>query len=218
MALIGDRHQLPAVGRGGVLDLAIRYAPDRVTQLDTIRRFTDPAYAELSLRMRSGNRPGEVFDELVRRGDVVVHASEVERQDVLAVKASRGQLVVADTREQVTGINHTAHRVRVITGEATDCIVTAAGERIGTGDTITTRRNDTDLDVANRETGPSSTPPRTDWSSPARTGGVCFRRPTSTHTPNSPTRPPRMAPKAQRSPPPTCSSGTTPALQRRTSA
>jgi len=25
--LIGDRHQLPAVGRGGVLDLAIRYAP-----------------------------------------------------------------------------------------------------------------------------------------------------------------------------------------------
>jgi len=32
--LVGDRHQLPAVGRGGVLDLAIRYAPDRVTQLE----------------------------------------------------------------------------------------------------------------------------------------------------------------------------------------
>ena len=52
--LVGDRHQLPAVGRGGVLDLAIRYAPDRVTQLDGIRRFADPTYAQLSLRMRTG--------------------------------------------------------------------------------------------------------------------------------------------------------------------
>ena len=27
VALVGDRHQLPAVGRGGVLDLAARWAP-----------------------------------------------------------------------------------------------------------------------------------------------------------------------------------------------
>lgn len=26
VALVGDRHQLPAVGRGGVLDLAVRWA------------------------------------------------------------------------------------------------------------------------------------------------------------------------------------------------
>ena len=31
VALVGDRHQLPAVGRGGVLDLAARWAaPGRV--------------------------------------------------------------------------------------------------------------------------------------------------------------------------------------------
>jgi len=29
VALVGDRHQLPAVGRGGVLDLAVRWAPPR---------------------------------------------------------------------------------------------------------------------------------------------------------------------------------------------
>jgi exodeoxyribonuclease V alpha subunit len=45
--LVGDRHQLPAVGRGGGLDLAIRHAPDRVTELDIVRRFADPAYADL---------------------------------------------------------------------------------------------------------------------------------------------------------------------------
>ena len=87
VTLIGDRHQLPAVGRGGVLDLAARYAPDRVVELEGVRRFTDPEYADLSLRMRRGERTGEVFDELVRRGLVVVHASEVERTTALAARA-----------------------------------------------------------------------------------------------------------------------------------
>ncbi len=151
VALIGDRHQLPAVGRGGVLDLAARYAADRCVQYGGVHRFTDPADADLSLRMRSGARPGEVFDELLRRGEIVIHASEVERQDVLAAKASRGQLVVADTREQVARINHVAHRLRVVTGAARDEVVTASGEQIGVGDTIATRRNDAEVGVANRE-------------------------------------------------------------------
>ena len=152
LILVGDRHQLPAVGRGGVLDLAIRYAPDRVTQLDTVRRFTDPAYAELSSRMRTGEKPGEVYDELVRRGEVVIHASEVERQQKLALRTTYGELVVADTLEQVTKINGLAHQVRKAVGEVTDAVMTASGERIGVGDKIATRRNDRDTDVANRET------------------------------------------------------------------
>ena len=152
VGLVGDRHQLPAVGRGGVLDLAARHAADRTLTLEGVRRFADPAYADLSLRMRRAEQPGEVFDELVRRGEIVVHASEVERQQALAVRASLGELVVADTREQVGRINDLAHRVRVLTGEASDAVVTGAGERIGVGDRIATRRNDPDTDVANRET------------------------------------------------------------------
>ena len=167
VVLVGDRHQLPAVGRGGVLDLAARYAPDGCLALEGVRRFTDPAYADLSLRMRRGETPGEVFDQLVAGGHVVVHPSEVERTHALAVIASRttqtsrasrttgasgrAPLVVADTREQVAAINGLVHRVRVSTGEATDGVVTAAGERVGVGDRIATRRNDATLDVANRE-------------------------------------------------------------------
>jgi hypothetical protein len=150
--LVGDRHQLPAVGRGGVLDLAIRYAPDRVTQLDRVRRFTDPAYAALSLRMRTGEKPGEVFDELLRRGEIVVHASDVERIQKLAVRTTYGDLVVADTRAQVARLNTLAHQARKAGGDVTDHVVTASGERIGIGDKIATRRNDHDADVANRET------------------------------------------------------------------
>jgi ATP-dependent exoDNAse (exonuclease V) alpha subunit len=156
VGLVGDRHQLPAVGRGGVLDLAARYASDRTLTLDGVRRFADPAYVDLSMRMRHATRPGEVFDKLARRGQIVVHASEVERQQALAVRASRGELVVADTREQVGRINALAHQVRVLTGEvsrdARDVVVTSAGERIGVGDRVATRRNDPDTDVANRET------------------------------------------------------------------
>ena len=152
VGLVGDRHQLPAVGRGGVLDLAARHAHDRTLTLEGVRRFADPAYADLSLRMRRAEQPGEVFDELARRGEIVVHASEVERQQALAVRASLGELVVADTREQVGRINDLAHRVRVLTGEASDAVVIGAGERIGPGDRIATRRNDPDTDVANRET------------------------------------------------------------------
>jgi hypothetical protein len=152
VGLVGDRHQLPAVGRGGVLDLAARYAADRTLTLEGVRRFADPAYAALSLQMRRSEDPGDVFDELARRGQIVVHASEVERQQALAVRASRGELVVADTREQVARINGLAHQVRVITGEATDAVVTAQGEQIGIGDRVSTRRNDPATDVANRET------------------------------------------------------------------
>jgi hypothetical protein len=143
-----------------VLDLAARYAADRTLTLEGVRRFADPAYADLSLRMRHAEQPGEVFDELVRRGQIVVHASEVERQQALAVRASRGELVVADTREQVGRINGLAHQVRVMTGEVTpgvdgdagDGVVTGAGEWIGVGDRVATRRNDPATDVANRET------------------------------------------------------------------
>lgn len=149
--LVGDRHQLPAVGRGGVLDLAIRYAPDRVQQLDGVRRFKDPRYAELSVRMRTGTAPGEVFEALLARGELVIHASDVERAHRLAAEASVGKLVVADTREQMGRINAFAHRIRKATGEVDEQVLTAAGERLGVGDAIATRRNDRDADVANRE-------------------------------------------------------------------
>lgn len=152
IALVGDRHQLPAVGRGGVLDLACRYAPDRHLTLDGVRRFSDPRYAELSLQMRRAEAPGAVFDELARRGEIKVHGSEVERLAALAGLAQRGEAVVADTREQVGKINGLVHDFRRITGEVYDGVITAKSERIGVGDIVATRQNDTTTGVVNRET------------------------------------------------------------------
>ena len=156
LALVGDRHQLPAVGRGGVLDLADRWAhPDAVLELEGVHRFTDPDYAELSLAMRKAEDPGGVFDQLLARGQVVVYPDEMSRTATLAEEAARaGGLVVADTREQVTALNHAIRDRRITAGAVDDSrvLVTRTGERLGVGDQIATRRNDYHLGVANRDT------------------------------------------------------------------
>ena len=67
VALVGDRHQLPAVGRGGVLDLAARWVPPEAhLDLDVAHRFADPEYAAISLALRTGSPtytvPGDATD------------------------------------------------------------------------------------------------------------------------------------------------------------
>jgi conjugative relaxase-like TrwC/TraI family protein len=172
VALVGDRHQLPAVGRGGVLDLAARWAnPEACLTLEAVHRFADPAYAHLSLSMRTGTpqAPGVVFDALLARGEIRVYPTPAARTEALAAIAAAatatrattgnnsnggGVLLVADTREQVADLN--GHiRERLVAGghvDDTHVVTTWAGERIGVGDQIVTRRNDRDADVANRDT------------------------------------------------------------------
>ncbi len=103
LALVGDRHQLPAVGRGGVLDLAARHVhPDAHLTLDTVHRFTrsavtpegvrvsepDHEYAALSLAMRTGDDPASVFDALLDRGQIQVHVRDADRLAALAESAA----------------------------------------------------------------------------------------------------------------------------------
>lgn len=151
VAFVGDRHQLPAVGRGGVLDHAARWTrPEDCLGLETVHRFTDPEYADLTLLMRTGQHPGEVFDKLHERGLIQIHPTEVER---LAALTDVDGTIIADTREQVATLNAAIRDQRLNTGEtkAAKTVTTAAGERLGVGDQIATRRNDRDLGVANRD-------------------------------------------------------------------
>jgi exodeoxyribonuclease V alpha subunit len=170
VALLGDRHQLPAVGRGGVLDLAIAQVdPAAVLTLDTVHRFvrsdaagrlvTDAEYAELTLAMRAGADPGAVFDALAARGQIQLHPDPTARHEALAALAAaaliQGQPVAAvvDTGEQAAELN-AAIRDRLIAAGRVDDTRTAttrAGARIGAGDRIATRRNDRTLGVANRD-------------------------------------------------------------------
>jgi exodeoxyribonuclease V alpha subunit len=178
VALVGDAHQLPAIGRGGVLELAGRWA-QRTATLDVIHRFThdiqiagitetveDTAYAELSLRMREGaaGDPGAVFDQLAERGQVHVHPSEDARREAVAtaaaaaVRAGRPAAVSVATNDAAAVLNAAIRDQLVATGHINDgsngdtVATTGAGQRIGVGDLVVTRDNDRDLDVANRDT------------------------------------------------------------------
>ena len=156
VALVGDPHQLPAVGRGGLLDHALAWAhPTAVVRLEKVHRFADPDYATLSVKMRKGEHPDAVFNELHRRGSIVIHPSETERTATLADVGASGDLVVADTREQVADFNaaiRDQRRPDSAKGDPAPSLVTVRGERIGLGDRVATRHNDPDLGVANRQT------------------------------------------------------------------
>jgi len=162
-AFMGDRHQLPAVGRGGVFDLAAQHAgPDATVSLDVVHRFADPEYAGISLAMRRGeDLEGEsVFDALWRRDQIRLHASEPERIHALARETAEAILaghtnhaLMADGREQVAALNGAIRDRLVAEGFVSDdrVVVNETGERLGVGDRIATRRNDWQLGVANRQ-------------------------------------------------------------------
>jgi hypothetical protein len=169
VALMGDRHQLPAVGRGGVLDLAHRWVdPHARIDLDTIHRFVrtvrgrtvpDTTYADLSQAMRGGDDPGAVFDALHARGRIALYESDIERRDGIAeqIAAARGAgispALVVDTREHAATLNAAIRDRLVAAGAVEDrrTVVTVHGQRVGAGDLIVTRRNNHELGVANRE-------------------------------------------------------------------
>ncbi len=174
VALVGDRYQLPAVGRGGVLDLATRFAaPEACLTLGSVHRFTctltsadgsvitatDDKYAQLSLAMRAGDDPGRVFDALLDRGQIRIHGSDDVRDEFLGRQAADAnheggrRVLIADTRDRVAALNGVIRDRLVAAGHVddVDALATDAGQRIGTGDRIATRRNDVDLAIANRD-------------------------------------------------------------------
>jgi exodeoxyribonuclease V alpha subunit len=170
VALLGDRHQLAAVGRGGVLHVAAdRVDPAAHLTLDGVHRFIrtdagrrlpDADYAQLTLAMRGGDDPSAVFDALLARGQIRLHPDAAALQDALATAVAerhrRGEhvAVVVDAREQAAELNAAIRGALVADGRVDDQRVgiTGAGQRIGGGDRITTRRNDRDLGVVNRDT------------------------------------------------------------------
>jgi exodeoxyribonuclease V alpha subunit len=174
LRLVGDPRQLGAIGRGGVMETAARWAGGAVT-LDEVHRFlcegTDAAglptlepdtdYASLSLAMRQGDDPDAVASRLIDRGGVVVHASHADAiaaiaEQVAAHGAGAGDgatAVTAATNEEALALNLRIRDRRVAAKQVDDTRVARGMDNvaIGAGDRIVTRRNDTTRDVANRE-------------------------------------------------------------------
>lgn len=160
LVFMGDRAQLPAVGRGGVLDKASKIALDRV-DVDTVHRFTDKAYAELSLQLRNREKPAELFDKLYQGGHVRIHDSIEAGVEVMTERAAEiiytGSTVAlaTPTNEGAVEINRHMQQVMAAAGRTRKAKYEIAGSDaipLRHGDVIMTRNNDTRLEVANRRT------------------------------------------------------------------
>jgi len=152
VALIGDRAQLAAVGRGGVLDMAAQIR-GRTFDMTEVHRFTDPDYADLTVRMRDRRNPGDVFDQLDRLGLIRLHANSDELQEHVAQNARDGETITVAGNEDATRLNERIREERIARGLVDNDTTTTGsdGLSIGAGDLIQTRRNDTALGVANRQ-------------------------------------------------------------------
>ncbi|MEX0428035.1 MobF family relaxase [Nocardioides sp. DS6] len=157
IALIGDRAQLPAVGRGGVLDIAadlVTASGLEIHDLTGIHRFADPTYASFTLDLRDGRRAERLFDRLQQFGLVRLHESTEAMHAALAEIARPGDAITVGTIDEATEVNAAIRQARIARGEIPE--VTAAvgsdGLPVGPGDLVMTRRNDNALGVANRQT------------------------------------------------------------------
>jgi len=152
VALVGDRAQLPAVGRGGLLDMAAQIK-GRTYDMTELHRFTDAAYAALTLVMRDRENPGVVFDELAAMGLVTLHADDDAAREHIATHAEDSEAITVATNDEAAAVNERIRTGRIESGEVDDTITAPGsdGLPIGAGDLIQTRRNDTSLGVANRQ-------------------------------------------------------------------
>ncbi|GGM35216.1 TraA/ATP-dependent exoDNAse/relaxase [Microbacterium saperdae] len=152
LALIGDRAQLPAVGRGGVLDMAAQIR-GRTIDMSEVHRFTDPVYAELSIRLRGRDDPAAIFEQLQNLGLIQLHADTDELHEHIATQRGDSQAVTVATNDEATRLNARIRDERVHAGAVDDAATTTGsdGLPIGRGDLIQTRKNDTSLGVANRQ-------------------------------------------------------------------
>lgn len=153
VALVGDRAQLAAIGRGGVLDMAAQLLP-RVNRMTTVHRFTDPAYAALTVQMRRGEHAEVLFERLHALGLVVMHESPDALHDALAREWRDGDAVTVATNDEACELNARIRDERVRAGQVDDhrTATGSDGLSIGDGDVIQTRQNESAVGVANRQT------------------------------------------------------------------
>lgn len=164
LALIGDRQQLPAVGRGGVLDMAVAASPQPI-DMSEVHRFRQEGYADLTRKLRQA-APGDdagaayLFMKMQDGGNIMVHSSlEAAHAHLVAdtvAKATTGAsvAVAVTSNEQADELNAQVQRAHERAGNTRTAGVAVEGRdglTLRIGDRLMTRSNDKQLGVANRD-------------------------------------------------------------------
>ena len=144
--LVGDDQQLGSIGAGGVLrDITTSHG---ALNLDEVLRFGDPAEAQASLALRTGDI-GALGYYLDHNRVHVVDPDTATDQLLTAWQHDRTRgldaIMLAPTRDQVAALNATARTARLgqhRPGRETEL---SDGNRASAGDIVLTRRNNRTL-------------------------------------------------------------------------
>jgi conjugative relaxase-like TrwC/TraI family protein len=152
LVLIGDHHQLQAVGRGGMFHELCRNG--RAIELDCIHRFHEPWEAAASLQLRHGDARG--LDTYLQHGRISAgtfddHLRRIAKTWLDTTGDGRTIAITASTNEHVDKINGVIQYIRT----ATDQISSAGGtasigsdETAHVGDIVVSRKNDRRLETS----------------------------------------------------------------------
>ncbi|MCC6495551.1 MAG: relaxase domain-containing protein, partial [Propionibacteriaceae bacterium] len=144
--LVGDDQQLGAIGAGGVLrDIAAEHG---ALHLDQVVRFSDPAEADASLTLRTGDAGALGF--YLDNGRVHVVDPDTATTHILAAwqadtSAGLDALMLAPTRAKVAQLNNAARTARLDGQRPGREVDLSDGNQASVGDTVITRRNNRTL-------------------------------------------------------------------------
>lgn len=155
LVLIGDHHQLQAVGRGGMFHELCRKG--RAIELDSIHRFHAPWEAAASLQLRHGDPRGlDVYLEhgRVSAGSFDDHLRRIAKTWLDTTGDGRAIAITASTNEHVDKINGVIQYLRTATDQISSARGTTSiggGETAHVGDIVVTRQNDRRLETSSGE-------------------------------------------------------------------
>ncbi|SEI10078.1 TrwC relaxase [Leifsonia sp. CL147] len=161
VALVGDQQQALPVGHSGAMALFWHRSSRRV-ELTSIHRFKDPAWSELTLRLRqpdSEDQTREVAEDLVGTGHVVLTDSDAAAREAMvngwfeATRRHETIALVTATHSEAQEISEAIQRRRLEVGAIRPerAFSGQSGQAIFVGDVVQTRRNDRVSDVQNRQ-------------------------------------------------------------------
>lgn len=154
VVLIGDPHQLQAVGRGGMFHELC--ATGRTLELQKIHRFTNPWEAAASLQLRHGD-PDAIDTYIDQRricaGHLDEHIDAIAGAWLFFDGNGDSVAITASTNEHVDRINQAIQRRRFAGHriDPADKAVIADGATAHVGDRVVTRRNDRTLTTTTGE-------------------------------------------------------------------
>jgi ATP-dependent exoDNAse (exonuclease V) alpha subunit len=173
LVLVGDHHQLPAIGAGG----AFRGLVDRlpVIELRENRRQLEAWERDALSDLRTGDAPAAVGRyETARRVTIAEDADAVRRAlvaDWWKAADLGGAVMLAQRRVDVADLNGRAHAMLRAAGALGEDELRVGGMGMAAGDWVMVRRNDRALGVVNGERGEIVAVDRTQGSLEVDIGG-----------------------------------------------